>query len=462
MLLDLVLVIIISRILTPDELGVFSLAVGSIAVGQMLREFGLSMYLIKEKELNDDKIQGCFTISIILCWCLGSIYFFSADAIGGFYNNENVASMVRILSINFFLLPFSTLIISLYNRKMQFGRNVIIMVSGNVMRVVSTLILLYFSPEISSIAWGSVIGITSNLIFAIYYGEWRYYKFNFKFVKEIISYTSFVGFSNIINQLGTILPEVIIGKFLNTEKVAYFSKGLATINLFKLLILQVIGSVVKPFIAKLNNQNVDMSSTIYTIYNYILVFVWPFCVALMLFAEDIIQLLYGPQWGEVVELTHIFAFFMLFEGLVLLSNQLLNILGDIKYNFTLSVIFTSLKVAVVLLFVNDGLATIVLAYSIVGLIRVAFLLPRIYHLFSLSLRPLLKVYLTNAAIAAILFMVGYFSRQQFQEQELFYRFAVNGVLLSSLWFALVFIVDHPLKSKFNQGLHFFYSKLIKK
>lgn len=46
---------VISRVLTPEELGGYSLAIGSIAIGQVLRDFGLSLYLVQTKEISDKK-----------------------------------------------------------------------------------------------------------------------------------------------------------------------------------------------------------------------------------------------------------------------------------------------------------------------------------------------------------------------------------------------------------------------
>jgi O-antigen/teichoic acid export membrane protein len=90
MVMEFVSVMVVSRILTPAELGVFSLAMGSIAIGQMLRDFGLSLYIVQEKELTDEKIQSCFTISVILCWSIALLYYLSAPMLGRFFENESV------------------------------------------------------------------------------------------------------------------------------------------------------------------------------------------------------------------------------------------------------------------------------------------------------------------------------------------------------------------------------------
>jgi len=55
-LIQLAAAVVIARLLSPDELGVFALAVSAAAVLTALRTFGVGNYLIREAELNLDKI----------------------------------------------------------------------------------------------------------------------------------------------------------------------------------------------------------------------------------------------------------------------------------------------------------------------------------------------------------------------------------------------------------------------
>ncbi|HEU0196476.1 MAG TPA: oligosaccharide flippase family protein, partial [Nevskiaceae bacterium] len=64
-------VIIVSHILTPSEIGVFSVAAGMVALIHMLRDFGVSEYLVQEQELNESSIRTVFTINLAIAWVLG-------------------------------------------------------------------------------------------------------------------------------------------------------------------------------------------------------------------------------------------------------------------------------------------------------------------------------------------------------------------------------------------------------
>lgn len=444
LILDFLLVMLISRMLTPSELGIYSLAAGSVVIGQMLRDFGLGLYLIMEKDLTKEKIQGCFTISVLLCWILGLIYFLSANFLGEFFESKEVATLVKILSINFFLLPFCTLILSLLKRNMLFGRIMLIDFSSSTIRVISTVILLYASFGAQAIVIGAVIGTFTNVIFAIGFGEFRYYKVNFKYVKEITKFTSFVSFTSILSQLMVVIPEMIIGKFLDMDKVAYFNKGLSTISLFNTLLLSIIASVVQPYIAKINNASQDMSVSLYRIYNLILVIQWPFCIFLILYAQDFIYILYGEQWTEAVFLTQIFAGIHFFRGFIVMSDQLLNAIGEVKYIFRTTLLLCIMSITSIYLFVEQGIAVLAFVSGFYTLLKVIIVFPKVYRAFNLRFAIILPIFAKNFLIAALLLVVGLLGKEVTQSLPLLIRMGANTLILGSAWLFLVFITKHEL------------------
>lgn len=459
--LDFIAVMIIARILTPEELGGYSLAAGSVVIGQMLRDFGLSLYIIKEKDLTQDKIQGCFTISIFLCWTIAAIYFMSANFIGEFFNNPEITLLVQILSISFVFLPFGPIMMSLLKRELKFEKIMIVNVTGTFVSVVATLTLLYLSYGVASLAVGVVLGSFTAVMFAVYYGEWNYYRFNFKYVIEICKFTSFVSMSNIMGQLRSIVPEAIIGKFMSTEGVAYFVKGIAVLNLFSSLILSIVGSVIQPFIARLNHQDKEMHTSVYQVLNYVLVLQWPFCVFVYLFSSDLVHVLYGPQWAESVALTKVFAVFLFFDGFIVLADQLLNAVGKVKYIFKCALVITVLRILLVYVFVDDGLLAIALSFGVLTALRILIIFPKMYTTFGLEAKPLINLYARNFGIAAVTFLSGWVINIVTLDLSLYIRFVINGAFLGLVWLGLLYLFKHDLRFKVSSALNQTMNKLLK-
>ena len=97
--------IILARLLLPSEIGLFSVCVALTAVLHTLRDFGVGRYLIKEKDLTDDKVRTVFGVAILIGWSLAALIYLSRGAVADFYNEPQIEPLMALLSINFLLLP---------------------------------------------------------------------------------------------------------------------------------------------------------------------------------------------------------------------------------------------------------------------------------------------------------------------------------------------------------------------
>ena len=167
MVLEFVLVMVLSRILAPSDLGVYSLAAGSIVIGQMLRDFGLSLYLIHEKDLTTEKIQTCFSISLTLCWAIALAYFLSAQYIAAYFEQQQMVLLVKILALNFVFIPFGTFSLSLLKRDMLFNKIMLIDITSTVLRASVLLVLLFYGFGLTAMAIAAVAGTIATVVMAV-------------------------------------------------------------------------------------------------------------------------------------------------------------------------------------------------------------------------------------------------------------------------------------------------------
>lgn len=118
--------ILLARLLTPEEIGLYSVSIALIGIAQVLREFGIGNYLIQVKTLTDDHIRTAFGFSLVIGASLFVIIYLIAPFAGSFYNDERVVDTIRISALNFLVLPFCSISLSLLRREMMFKRLVLI------------------------------------------------------------------------------------------------------------------------------------------------------------------------------------------------------------------------------------------------------------------------------------------------------------------------------------------------
>ena len=58
--------IVIARLLTPAEMGVYAIGLTLRALLDVFREFGIGNYLVQEKQLTREKVRAAFSVTLSL------------------------------------------------------------------------------------------------------------------------------------------------------------------------------------------------------------------------------------------------------------------------------------------------------------------------------------------------------------------------------------------------------------
>ncbi len=90
---------IVSRLLTPTEIGVSVIGTGIMAIALGLREFATSDFLIQRQEIVRDDIRTSFTLAFLLTALITLAMFALAPWFGSLYGEEKLARFVRIAAV---------------------------------------------------------------------------------------------------------------------------------------------------------------------------------------------------------------------------------------------------------------------------------------------------------------------------------------------------------------------------
>ena len=119
-LITLISSMVIARLLTPTETGVYAIGFGFATLLEMLREFGITGYLVQEQHLSGDKIRAAFSVSLLIGVAAGGLLIAVSQPVASYYGQRSLADVLSVLSISFFLLPFSAPSMALLRRELRF------------------------------------------------------------------------------------------------------------------------------------------------------------------------------------------------------------------------------------------------------------------------------------------------------------------------------------------------------
>ena len=306
MILQFATIVILARLLTPEEIGIYSIAVAFFSIGQIVRDFGISEYITQEKVLTREKIASAFTISLSICWSLAGLFVVIGPAVSEFYERPELIELFYWLVGNFLLIPFGTLTLSLLKRELQFKKLMVINFASVVVYSVVAVTAAYLGYSYLSLAWASVSGTAATIVMAMLYRPadqpWAP---SLSEVRQVGAFGWRMSYAQMAGHLNKSAPELIIGKFQGAHEVAIFGKAMSTTLLFTEMVFNGLSKVIEPAFAKKNRENNDLKPSFLHATAALTVIAWPFFGFFMIMAEPIVLFLYGDQWGESVPLLRI-------------------------------------------------------------------------------------------------------------------------------------------------------------
>lgn len=305
-LVSFVSAMVIARLLTPAEIGVYSVAAALVAVLHQIRSFGIASYLVQEVDLTHDRIRTAFGCLLATSWTLALVALAASFPAGEFYEDPGVAAVMKVLALNFVLAPFGGVAMALLLRDMRFGARAILEVSSALALAVTSIALALRGFGYMSLAWGSLAGIVVGIIVANAYRPaglpWLP---SLRDVRRVMRYGAPSMVGDIVHSLRANTPELIVGRTLGLEPVAFFNRAKSLTGQFYGLIGLAVQKVTFPYFALERREGRDIKPAYLTTVAYFTGLGWPFFGVLALLAEPAVLLLFGDQWKASVPLTRI-------------------------------------------------------------------------------------------------------------------------------------------------------------
>ena len=298
---------LLARLLTPQQIGVYSVSMALISMAQVVRDFGLANYLIQRPELGADDVGSALGTSLLLGGSLFLGINAAAPWIGEFYGDAGLAHIVHIISLNFLILPFNSISIALLRRDMRFDVLMRVNVAAAVVGTLATLALAWAGVGAASLAWGDLAGSLTTALGVSCAGAWaRLARPQLRRWREILRFGGPVTAANVVTSASMDINDLAVGKLLGFGPVAIASRAQGLMNLFHRDIMGTVRSVAYPAFAQAHREDGRLEQRYVQSLSAVSAVAWPFYGFVGLFALEVLRLMFGPQWDAAAPLVPIY------------------------------------------------------------------------------------------------------------------------------------------------------------
>ena len=294
---NFVLTIVLARLLSPQDIGIFSMSAVLMAVAHVFRDFGVTSFIKREKELTPDSLSSALGVLLITSWSVAALMFLSAPYWAHFFHEARVVPVVQVLALGFVFIPFGAIPMAIISREMDVKKSATIGAVATVVYFGASvgLALAGFGPM--TMAWANLI----NIIVTGAMARWALGRSlpwipGFSQLKGIVHF----GLGNLLTALlkaaDNALPDILLGRWMTPTAVGLFSRANSTVNMVSTALLPTVNYFALPYIAKVHHANGPVTGEYLRATSLINSLILPALATIAVLAHDIVSLLYGSTW----------------------------------------------------------------------------------------------------------------------------------------------------------------------
>lgn len=322
---------LVSRILTPEEIGVSVIGMAILAMAMSLREFSSSSFLIQREQLTRQDIRCAFTVMFLLTGVISAFLVAASPFLARIYDEPNLVPYFRVIAVCLLLDAFFLLINALLRREMRFGRVAAINITGAVTGSLATIFLALTGFSYMSFAWAWLIGsaLAAGLAIALRPHLWMF-RPSFRNWRDMVSFGGYNGAIALLFRTFEALPLLLLGRLVSPHAAALFSRTMMIGTVPDKLVLAGAMSVVLPAFSTEVREGRNLKRPYLAALSFITALHWPALLLISVLAHPAVEIVLGPQWIEAVPLVQVVAIALLFSFSFELNYPVLVAMGAIR------------------------------------------------------------------------------------------------------------------------------------
>ncbi len=296
--------VIISRFfLPPAEMGLFSIALATAMLVSIFQDFGLQRFIAGAKELGDDLIRTCSSVSLIFSVVVSLLIMALAWPTSVFYDQPRLFPILMIIGAAFLATPWSIVPTALMVREMDFKSQFYMHVGSLAVNMIVALALAFMGWGAELLAWAFVAQVFSRAIIGQYLLPVRVpFPLALKGSGPILKFGSSASVLYFSGAVATRSPDLIVGRFLGMAAVGLFSRATALASQLRFVISGAVSGVLFPAFARIRDSGEAMGPPYVKVVASFTAVTWPAMAGLAIASQPIILMLYGPVWADTAEL----------------------------------------------------------------------------------------------------------------------------------------------------------------
>lgn len=405
--LKLLIIMVLSRLLSPYEFGVVAAILIVISFAEVFWMMGVGPAIVQKKELSNDDITTGNTLNLIFgASVYGFIYVF-APMIAKFIGIDNIV-MLRVLSIIFVIHSISGISESLLQREMDFKSIGVIQTIALVAYGLSAMVLAFLDYGAWALIYAQLLQVTVQTILSLLK---RPIKISLsvqkKSAKELIYFGTGFTLSKVFNNIANQGDYFIVNKTLGSYSLGFYNRAYQLLLLPTNVIGEVMAKVLFPLLSKYQDKNEKLRYVFLNITLLVALISFPITIISLTMGTELIDVVLGHNWDATVLPFKILIISLFFRIAYKICDSLVRSIGAVYKRLWVQLIYASIIIVGALIGKEWGINGVAVATTFAIILNYILMTALIMHLIKLKLNHLMSYLLPIFIVSGIIGGMSY-------------------------------------------------------
>ena len=326
-LVSFIVSVVLARILVPEAYGIVAMVMVFINIANVFVTSGFSNALIQKKDADETDFSTIFYCSFAVSVVLYGVLFFTAPFIAGFYQTEELTSVLRVFSLKIVLSSYSSVQHAYVSKHMIFKKFFFATFFGTVLSGIVGIIMALNGFGVWALVAQYLVNSVVDAMVLSFTVKWRpRLLFSWNAAKGLIRYGWKLLCASLIGTLYGNLRSLIIGKYYTSEDLAYYNRGKNFPDLIMNNVVSTITSVLFPAMSNAGNKEEirKMTQKSIRMTSYI---VFPMMAGMALVARPFVLVLLTEKWSNAIVYLQLVCLYNACHTITQTNLQAINALG---------------------------------------------------------------------------------------------------------------------------------------
>ncbi|KJJ85221.1 export protein [Candidatus Omnitrophus magneticus] len=298
--------IIISRFLTPKDIGTFGVVLLILSILEVFSGIGFEQAIIQKRFHKRKYCDTAWTIRIFRGFIISFILLTTAPFIADFFKLPQIILILRVICLTILFQNCSNINVILLQKELKFKQYFIYNSISLIIEGLITISGIIIFRNVWALVFGNIAGNFFKCIisFFIIKEKPRIY-FNTAHAKQLFNFGRWVLWSNALTFLAIQFDSFFIGKVMGPISLGFYGLAGRIANLPVTEIGNVIGQVTFPAYSKLQKDISKMKAAYLKTLNFISFIACPVTCLIVILSHSFVILFLGERWLSTVPLIKI-------------------------------------------------------------------------------------------------------------------------------------------------------------